>query len=86
MIAKVVGYKVCDFEDKNGKKVNGVSLKCLVDSNDIDFVGKDIAKIWLPFDLVQNVGNIPDVDSDVDFQYDFDGRKAVLVGYKVIKS
>lgn len=84
MIATVVGYKVCDFKDNKGQQVCGVSLKCLVDSIDTDFVGKDIAKIWLPMDLVKNVSNIPAVNSQVDLQYDFDGRKAVLVNYKQI--
>lgn len=81
MTVNVVGYKVCDFKDKEGKTVRGVSLKCLVESHDSEFVGMDILKVWLPEILVSNIGFIPEVGKQVDLKYDFDGRKAILSGY-----
>lgn len=31
MKAHVVGFQSCDFKDREGKQVQGVSLKCVVD-------------------------------------------------------
>ena len=50
-------------------------------SSSESLVGCDVAKIWLSNDLVSKVGFVPDVGSIVDFVYDFDGRRAKLVGY-----
>jgi hypothetical protein len=87
MKAHVVGYQTCDFKDRDGKQVQGVSLKCLVDSTTSEtLVGQDIAKIWIPMKLLESVGFVPDVGSDVNLVYDYDGRKSVLVGYELIKS
>lgn len=84
MKAHVVGYQTCDFKDKDGKQVQGVSLKCLVDSTSENFVGQDISKIWLPFNLIEAVGFVPDVGSDVNLIYDYDGKKLVLTGYELV--
>lgn len=86
MKAHVVGYQTCDFKDKDGKQVQGVSLKCLVDSTSETLVGQDISKIWIPMKLLESVGFVPDVGSDVNLVYDYDGRKSVLVGYELIES
>lgn len=86
MKAHVVGYQTCDFKDKDGKQVQGVSLKCLVDSTSEALVGQDISKIWVPMKLLESVGFVPDVGSDVNLIYDYDGRKSVLVGYELIES
>lgn len=86
MKAHVVGYQTCDFKDKDGKQVQGVSLKCLVDSTSEALVGQDISKIWIPMNLLESVGFVPDVGSDVNLVYDYDGRKSVLVGYELIES
>lgn len=86
MKAHVVGYQTCDFKDKDGKQVQGVSLKCLVDSTSETFVGQDISKIWVPLKLLESVGFVPDVGSDINLIYDYDGRKSVLVGYELIES
>ena len=82
MKAHVVGFQSCDFKDREGKQVQGVSLKCVVDSTNVNLVGKDICKIWLSNILVSNVGFIPEVDKDVNLIYDFDGRHSVLIGYE----
>ena len=84
MKAHVVGYQTCDFKDKDGKQVQGVSLKCLVDSTSETFVGQDIAKIWVPLKLLEFVGFVPDVGSDVNLIYDYDGKKPVLTGYELL--
>ncbi len=84
MKAHVVGYQTCDFKDKDGKQVQGVSLKCLVDSTSETFVGQDIAKIWVPLKLLESVGFVPDVGSDVNLIYDYDGKKPVLTGYELV--
>lgn len=85
MKVTVVGYLACDFQDKDGKQVQGVSLKVIKDSNKDGFVGKDIMKVWLPKSIVDSVGFVPDVGSDVELIYDFDGRNSILIGYKLIE-
>lgn len=82
MKAHVVGFQSCDFKDREGKQVQGVSLKCVVDSTNVNLVGKDICKIWLSNKLVSAVGFVPEVDKDVNLIYDFDGRHSVLIGYE----
>lgn len=84
MKAHVVGYLACDFKGKDGERVQGVSLKCLVKPTSEDFVGQDVTKFWLPASMIDSVGFVPDVGSDIDLLYDYDGRKSVLVGYKLI--
>ena len=87
MKVKVVGYKALDFaaREMDNKHVSGVSLKCVFDNlSDEDLVGQDITKIWLPSALVQKVGFVPDIGSDVELNYDFDGKRAVLSSYSLI--
>ena len=75
MKVTVVGYLACDFKDKNGKQVRGVSLKVTMDSRNENFVGKDVGKIWLPESLVHEMGYVPDVGSEVELLYETDGRR-----------
>lgn len=86
MKVKVVGYKVLEFSDeRTNKLISGVSLKCVFDNlADEDLIGQDITKIWLPSALVKKVGFVPDVGSDVELNYDFDGKRAVLSSYSLI--
>ncbi len=85
MIVNVVGYKVCDFKDREGKAVKGVSLKCLTEPTDTDFVGMDIMKVWLSENLVNNIGFVPEVGKQIDLHYDFDGHKAFLSSYSKVE-
>lgn len=83
MKAQVVGYQSCDFMDDDGRRVQGISLKCLLHSSSESLVGCDVAKIWLSNEIVSKVGFVPDVGSFVNFEYDFDGRRAKLVSYSI---
>ncbi len=83
MKAQVVGYQSCDFKDDDGRRVQGISLKCLLHSSSESLVGCDVAKIWLSNEIVSKVGFVPDVGSIVNLEYDFDGRRAKLVSYSI---
>lgn len=83
MKAKVVGYQSCDFKDDDGRRVQGISLKCLLHSSSESLVGCDVAKVWLSNDIVSKVGFVPDVGTFVNLEYDFDGRRAKLVSYSI---
>ena len=85
MKATVVGYLPCDFQDKEGKQVQGVSLKVIVDSSRKGFVGKDIMKVWMPKDMVEELG-VPAPGRDVELIYDFDGRNSYFIGYKLLEA
>lgn len=82
---KVVGYRPCDFLDDNGKPVKGVSLKCYGSPEDDSVVGEDIYKIWLPEELIKEVGFVPDVGTTVDLKYEVLSRNKIkLVGYALV--
>lgn len=83
MKAHVVGFQSCDFKDREGKQVQGVSLKCVMKSSSVSLVGSDVAKIWLSNEIISKVGFVPDVGSYVNLEYDFDGRRAKLVSYSI---
>lgn len=80
----VVGYEKLDYTNKKGRHVQGVSLKCLQAPRSEDFVGMDITDVFVSKDLIDSVGFIPAVNSDIETSYDYDGRFTVLSGYKLL--
>lgn len=88
MKVEVLGYKVCDFPDDEGKPVKGISLKTAFEplQAEDDFFGRDIKKVWLSEAMLKaNGGFIPDVGSMIELDYDYDGRRSIFTGYRAVE-
>lgn len=85
MQVKVVGFEKVDyFSKKQNRQVQGISLYCTRKGNKESITGDVAEACWLPLQLVQSVGFIPQPGSDVELIYDYDGRYSSLASYKLL--